>query len=155
MHAQTFRAKNTRQNNGTHRFRNSRSQKVESIRFSDQFRKQTLAHSSPLRSSHSPYPHRSTQPFHHCSRSPRRHHSSSSPHSSPDRRARDSSNPQASPSSHEPSPMTIVISAAFRRWLREKGFEGCIRVTEAPPHPEAFNIAKKLNVDTITNATIR
>ena len=51
--------------------------------------------------------------------------------------------------------MTIVIFAALRRWLLEKGFEGHIRVVEAPPQPEAFNIAKKLNVDTVTNATVR
>ena len=30
-----------------------------------------------------------------------------------------------------------------------------MRVAEAPPHPEAFDIAKKLNVDTVTNATVR
>ena len=51
--------------------------------------------------------------------------------------------------------MTIVISAALRRWLLEKGFEGYIKVAEAPPHPEASDIAKRLNVDTVTNAMVR
>ena len=51
--------------------------------------------------------------------------------------------------------MTIVISTALRRWLLEKGFEGYIRVAVAPPHPDAFDIAKKLNVDTVTNAMVR
>ena len=51
--------------------------------------------------------------------------------------------------------MTIVIPSSFRRWLLEKGFKDYIRVAEALPHPEACNIAKKLNVDTITNATVR
>ena len=37
----------------------------------------------------------------------------------------------------------------------EKGFEGYIRVAEAPPHPDAFDIAKKLKVDTMTNAMVR
>ena len=51
--------------------------------------------------------------------------------------------------------MTISISVALRRWRLEKGFEGYIRVAEAPPHPDAFDIARKLNVDTITNAMVR
>ena len=51
--------------------------------------------------------------------------------------------------------MTINISTALRRWLLEKGLEGYIKVTEAPPHPDAFNIAQKLNVDTVTNAMVR
>ena len=45
--------------------------------------------------------------------------------------------------------------AALRRWLLEKGLEGYIKVAEAPPHPDAFNIARKLNVDTVTNAMVR
>ena len=51
--------------------------------------------------------------------------------------------------------MTITISAALPRWLLEKGFEGYIRVAEAPPHPEALDMAKKLNAHTIMNATVR
>ena len=51
--------------------------------------------------------------------------------------------------------MTINISAALRRWLIEKGLDGYIKVAEAPPHPDAFNIAQKLNVDTITNTMVR
>ena len=30
-----------------------------------------------------------------------------------------------------------------------------MRVAEAPSHPDALEIAKKLNVDTVTNSTIR
>ena len=51
--------------------------------------------------------------------------------------------------------MKIVISTALRRWILEKGFEGYIRVAEATPHPDAFDIAKKLNVDTVMNAMVR
>ena len=51
--------------------------------------------------------------------------------------------------------MTINISAALRRWLIEKGLDGYIKVAEAPPHPDAFNIAQKLNVETITNTMVR
>ena len=51
--------------------------------------------------------------------------------------------------------MMIRISTALRRWLLEKGFEGYIKVAEALPHPNALDIAKKLNVDTVTNAMVR
>ena len=51
--------------------------------------------------------------------------------------------------------MTINISTALCRWLLEKGLEGYIKVAEAPPHLDAFNIARKLNVDTVTNAMVR
>ena len=51
--------------------------------------------------------------------------------------------------------MPIPISSTLRRWLLEKGFEGYIQVVEAPPHPDAQEIAKKLNVNTVTNASIR
>ena len=51
--------------------------------------------------------------------------------------------------------MPVPISAGLHKWLLEKGFEGYIRVAEAPSHPDALDIAKKLNVDTVTNATIR
>ena len=51
--------------------------------------------------------------------------------------------------------MPITISTALRRWLREKGFEGYIRVAETPSHPDALEIAKKLNVDMMTNSTIQ
>ena len=35
------------------------------------------------------------------------------------------------------------------------GFKGYIQVAEAPPHPDAQEIARKLNIDTVTNASIR
>ena len=51
--------------------------------------------------------------------------------------------------------MSITTSAALHRWFLEKGFEGYIKVTKAPTHPNALEIAKKLNVDTVMNATIQ
>ena len=50
--------------------------------------------------------------------------------------------------------MPINIYAALRIWLLEKGFEGYIKVADVPAHPNALEITKKLNVDTVTNATI-
>ena len=51
--------------------------------------------------------------------------------------------------------MPVPITTTLHRWLLEKGFEGYIRVAEAPSHPDALDIAKKLKMDTVTNATIR
>ena len=125
MHAQTSRAR-TRSTTMSHRPMHSKPQKEESRRFSAHYRQQT----SPL--------------------------SSRSPCSPPYNRARAHHNLQSSTSLHEPHlpMMPITIFAALRRWLLEKGFEGYIRVAEAPPDLEALDIAKKLNVDTVTNATI-
>ena len=78
------------------------------------------------------------------------------PRSPPYHRVHDHRSLRASPILHEPLPptMPVPIFAALRRRLLEKGFEGYIRVAEAPSHPDALDIAKKLNVDTVTNATI-
>ena len=153
MHAHISRTK-TRGTSMTHRSRNPRPQKDESCRLLGHFQKQTFACSSPHRSSYSPHHHRSTHLTHHSSRSSQ---SPSSPRSSPDHRTHGCENPQTSLNHHEPSPlaMTITISAALRRWLLEKGFEGYIKVAESPPHLDALDIAKKLNVDTGTNAMVR
>ena len=43
----------------------------------------------------------------------------------------------------------------MHRWLLAKGFEGYIWVVEAPPHPDAQDITRKLNINTVTNASIR
>ena len=51
--------------------------------------------------------------------------------------------------------MPITISTVLRRWLLEKRLDGYIKVAEAPTHHEALEIAKKLNIDPVTNATIR
>ena len=51
--------------------------------------------------------------------------------------------------------MLITTSVALRRWLLEKGFEGYNKVVEAPSHPDALDITKNFNVDTLTNASIR
>ena len=51
--------------------------------------------------------------------------------------------------------MTIDISLAMQRWLQDKGLAYYIRVAEAPPHPNSQDMARKLNIDTITNASIR
>ena len=120
-----------------HRPMNPRSQKEENRRFSAHYKKRPSTVNSSL--------------------SPRSHRSSYSPRSPPDHRTRAFQDTHLAPNIHKPPPLTmpIIMSAALRRWLLEKGFEGYIRVAESLPHPGALDIANKLNVDTITNATLR
>ena len=51
--------------------------------------------------------------------------------------------------------MAIDIPATLRQWLIKHGLVGYIRFTKAKPHPNAHNIGMKINVDIITNPTIR
>ena len=132
MHAQVPKPR-TRVATMSHRAMNPKAQKEGKKRFSAHYRKQSLAFYSP-RSPRSP-----------CSPAYRRHHAQRNSRASP---------VQLSP--HKPCPpmMSIIISAALRRWLLEKGFEGYILVVEAPPHPDVLDITRKLNIDTVTNASI-
>ena len=115
-----------------HRPMNPRPQKEGNRRFSAQYRNQP-------------------------SNSHRSHRSPPSPSSPSYHRAQVRHSQQSSPISHEPNhpTMPIPISAALRRWLMEKRLDGYIRVAEAPPHPDALDIARKLNIDTVTNTSIR
>ena len=61
-------------------------------------------------------------------------------------------------SQHSPSylsEMPTIITTALRNWLTENGLQGFIQVAEAPPHPNATEIASKLNIETITDSMIR
>ena len=62
---------------------------------------------------------------------------------------------QISTNTHEPDTGPMELSTKLKEWLQKHGLEGFIWVVEAPPHPDVQEVAKKLNVDTITNATIR
>ena len=113
--------------------RNPRPQKKDRDRFLSHSQTQTSSSHSPRRSSHSPS-HCRVVPITH--RSSRSHQSPSPSRSSPEHRHRKCKNHPSSVNPCEPSPftMTIAISTALRRWLLEKGFEGYIKVAEAPPH---------------------
>ena len=131
MHAQTSRAR-TRGTTMAHRPMNPRPQKEENRRFSAQYRNQPSNSHRSHRSPHSP-----SSPSYH--------------------RAQVRHSQHTSPTIHESHPptMSIPISAALRRWLVEKRLDGYIKVVEAPPHPKALDIARKLNIDTVTNTSIR
>ena len=66
-----------------------------------------------------------------------------------------SSHPQGScsPSRH-PSKMTIIITSALRKWLTDHDLQGFIQVAEATPHPNALEMASKLNIDILTNSMV-
>ena len=56
---------------------------------------------------------------------------------------------------HHLSEMPTILTTALWNWLAENGLQGFIKVAEAPPHPNATEIASKLNIETITDSMIR
>ena len=51
--------------------------------------------------------------------------------------------------------MTIIVTSVLRNWLADHGLQGFIQVVEAPPHPNAMEMANKLNIETLTNSMVR
>ena len=51
--------------------------------------------------------------------------------------------------------MTIIVTSVLRNWLADHGLQGFIQVVEAPPHPNAMEMASKLNIETLTNSMVR
>ena len=56
---------------------------------------------------------------------------------------------------HHLSEMPTIITTALRNWLTQNGLQGFIKVAEVPPHPNATEIASKLNIETITDSMLR
>ena len=50
--------------------------------------------------------------------------------------------------------MTISVTLALRKWLTDHGLQGFIQVVEAPPHPNALEMANKLNINTLTDSVV-
>ena len=50
--------------------------------------------------------------------------------------------------------MPTIITTALRNWLTKRGLQSFIKVAEAPPHPNAIEIASKLNIETVTHSMI-
>ena len=59
-----------------------------------------------------------------------------------------------SPNNHHPE-MPTIITTDLRNWLTEPSLQGFIKVVEAPPHPNAIEIASKLNIETLTDSIVR
>ena len=51
--------------------------------------------------------------------------------------------------------MTIIITSTLMKWLTDHSLQGFIRVAEAPPQPNALEMASKLNIDTLMNSMVR
>ena len=64
--------------------------------------------------------------------------------------------PQRSRSpNHHHLEMPTIITITLRIWLADRGLQGFIKVAEAPPHPNATEIASKLNIETLTDSMVR
>ena len=50
--------------------------------------------------------------------------------------------------------MPTIITIALRNWLTKNGLQGFIQVAEAPPQPNATEIASRHNIETITDSMI-
>ena len=105
-------------------------------------------HSPPTRRQTS-HPHRSHNPL--CSTRPHRSLLSLRSSFSPSK-ALIPTQPQASAPHSE---MPIIITISLRNWLTENGLQGFILVAEAPPHPNATEIASRINIETITDSILR
>ena len=51
--------------------------------------------------------------------------------------------------------MTIIITSTLMKWLTDHSLQGFIRVAEAPPQPNALEMASKLSIDTLTNSMVQ
>ena len=51
--------------------------------------------------------------------------------------------------------MTIIVTFALKKWLTDHDLQGFIQVAKAPPHPNALEMASKLNIDTLTNSMMQ
>ena len=51
--------------------------------------------------------------------------------------------------------MPLAASQETRSWLQEWGLGGYLRVIDAPTHPDAQGVARRIHPDTVTNNMIR
>ena len=51
--------------------------------------------------------------------------------------------------------MPLAASQEIRTWLQQRGLGGYLCVIDAPPHPDAQEIARRIHPDTLTNNMIR
>ena len=51
--------------------------------------------------------------------------------------------------------MPTIITSALRNWLADHDLQGFIKVAEVPPHPNAIEMANKLNIETLTDSMVK
>ena len=49
----------------------------------------------------------------------------------------------------------MVLLEAAKKWLKQHGLEGFLRIVEAPPHGDAENVVKDIDMEVITEEAIR
>ena len=49
----------------------------------------------------------------------------------------------------------MALSEAAKKWLKQHGLEGFLRIMEAPPHREAEKVVKDIDTEVITEEEIR
>ena len=110
-----------------------------------------------LPSSEAPY--RSHRPHRSCSQALFRSHSpSAEPHPPtvlPLSRPRLISLPHSSTQTNPAPTMPLAASPETRAWLQERGLGGYLKVINAPAHPDAQAVARRIQPDTITNNVVR
>ena len=50
--------------------------------------------------------------------------------------------------------MTILVTSTRRNWLTDHGLQSFIEVAKAPSHPNAMEMASKLNIETLTDSMV-
>ena len=48
----------------------------------------------------------------------------------------------------------MTLSQAAKKWFKQHGLEGFLRIVEAPPHGEAEKVVQKINTEVITEEAI-
>ena len=59
------------------------------------------------------------------------------------------------PTDSEDDMECMVLSEAAKKWLKQHGLEGFLRIVEAPPHGDAENVVKDIDTEVITEEAIR
>ena len=74
--------------------------------------------------------------------------------SSPPARAPSPAQPHNQHATAQYSEMPTIITTTLTNWLTENVLQGLIQVAEAPPHPNATEIASRINIETITDSML-
>ena len=61
--------------------------------------------------------------------------------------------PTTTATEHMLEPM--ALSETAKKWFTQHGLEGFLRIAEAPPHEEVEKVAKKIDLEVITEEAIR
>ena len=63
--------------------------------------------------------------------------------------------PHSSTQAHSISTMPLTASSETRAWLQERGIGGYLKIIDAPAHPDAQGVARRICPEAITNNVLR